>query len=234
MISAPYNQDYDFSTYQSITSAETTETVTRIKICGITNGEDARAAVEFGADALGFIFVPGSPRFVSPDAFARLVCAVPPFVSTVIVARRPEDAGDSASNYVQFYEEADDPATEALLCRAPGRYIRAFRMENEAALAEIRGYPHRRAVAAYHLDAYHKDKLGGVGETFNWDLAVEAKRITDKPILLAGGLTPENVGEAVARVRPYAVDVSSGVEAEPGRKDHEKMRAFIRAVRGVL
>ena len=205
-------------------------TPTRIKICGITNEEDAQAAVECGADALGFIFVPGGPRFVPPSAFVRLGYASRLLVSSVIVARRPEDAGDYHSHYVQFYEEADHPATEALLCRAPGRYVRAFRMESEAVLTEIERYPYRHAVAAYLLDAYHKDKLGGAGETFHWELAVEAKRLTDKPIILAGGLTLENVGEAIAKVRPYAVDVSSGVEVEPGRKDHEKLKAFIRAV----
>ena len=81
------------------------------------------------------------------------------------------------------------------------------------------------------MDAYHKDKLGGSGETFNWDLAIEAKRRFDVPIILAGGLTPDNVEEAIAKVQPYAVDVSSGVEAEPGRKDHAKLKAFLQAVR---
>ena len=204
---------------------------TRVKICGITNEEDARAAVECGADALGFIFVPGTPRYVAPPVFVRLGYAAHPFVSTVIVARRPEDAGDYHSDNVQFYGEADHPETGALLRRSPGRFVRAFRVRDEASLAEIEGYPYRDAVAAYLLDAYHKDRLGGSGETFNWDLAVKAKRIAGKPIILAGGLTPENVGEAIGKVRPYAVDVSSGVEAEPGRKDHEKLRAFLRAVR---
>ncbi len=110
--------------------------------------------------------------------------------------------------------------------------MRAFRVRDEASLAEIQDYPYHQYIAAYLLDTYHKDKLGGSGETFNWDLAVEAKRIAaGKPIILAGGLTPENVAEAIARVRPYAVDVSSGVEAEPGRKDHDKLRRFLRGVR---
>ena len=95
----------------------------------------------------------------------------------------------------------------------------------------MRDYPHRD-VAAYLLDTHHESALGGSGQTFDWDLAVEAKRLAgDVPVILAGGLTPENVAEAVTKVRPFAVDVASGVEAEPGRKDHDKIRAFIQAVR---
>jgi phosphoribosylanthranilate isomerase len=207
--------------------------VTRIKICGITNEEDARAAVDYGADALGFIRVPGSPRYVTDHAFVLLGYATRPLVTTVIVVQRPEDAGDLYATYVQHYEETplpDDPPWT----RAVGRFLRAFRIRNEASLAGIKNYPYRQNIAAYLLDTYHPNALGGTGETFNWDLAVEAKRIAaGKPIILAGGLTPGNVAEAVAQVRPYAVDVSSGVEAEPGRKDHEKLRRFIRAVREV-
>jgi len=109
------------------------------------------------------------------------------------------------------------------------RLIKAFRVRDETSLGEIERY--RGQVHAIFLDSYHKDKLGGVGQTFNWNLAVEAKNLTDKPIILAGGLTPENVQDAIAKVKPYAVDVASGVEAEPGRKDHAKLKAFIRAVR---
>src|SRR5205085_10023244 len=111
------------------------------------------------------------------------------------------------------------------------RYIRAFRVKDESILQDIENYAYADAVGAYLLDTYKVDALGGSGKTFQWELAVEVKRLTKKPIILAGGLTPENVGDAIARVRPYAVDVSSGVEAEPGRKDHAKLKAFFEAVR---
>ncbi len=202
--------------------------MTRIKICGITNAKDARAAIDYGADALGFIAVPGSPRYIDPADYLELWEQQNfwpgTFISTVIVAQRPEQAVDYAPQYVQFYEGGFGALS-------PGRAIRAFRVRDEGSLQEIAAY--QEPAAAHHLDTYHKDKLGGSGETFNWELAIEAKRLTDKPIILAGGLTPENVAEAVARVRPYAVDVSSGVEAEPGRKDYDKLRRFIRAVREV-
>ena len=214
-------------------------TPTRIKICGITNADDARAAVDAGANALGFIRVPGTPRFVPDSVLVRVAYAVRPFVSSVLVVRRPEDAGDHAAGYVQFYEgdDANEPVcarerNDALPPARTGSYIRAFRLRGETSLREIADYPHKRRVAAYLLDTFHESALGGSGQTFDWQLAVEAKRLAaDVPIILAGGLTPENVAEAIVRVRPFAVDVSSGVEAEPGRKDHDKIRAFVQAVR---
>jgi phosphoribosylanthranilate isomerase len=212
------------------------DTRTRVKICGITNEEDARAAVACGADALGFIRVPGGPRYVSEPALLRVAYASRPFVSTVLVVRRPEDAGDYHADFIQFYEEElvgpCGPPEAVLPPSLAGRLVRAFRVRDADSLGEIERYPYRDAVAAFHLDTFHEDRLGGSGEAFDWDLAVEAKRIAgDTPIILAGGLNPDNVGDAIARVRPYAVDVSSGVEAEPGRKDHEKLKAFLRAVR---
>ena len=201
--------------------------MTRVKVCGLTNAEDARAAVAYGADVLGFIAVTGSPRYVSGSALQAINPAAL-FVPTVLVVQRPEDARHAYGYYAQFYE--DRPGMEWWSSDS-WRYIRAFRIKDETSLAEVERYREHQGIAAFLLDTYHKDKLGGSGETFNWDLAVEAKRLTDKPIILAGGLTPENVAEAVAYVRPYAVDVSSGVEAEPGRKDHDKLRRFIRAVR---
>lgn len=215
------------------------DTRTRVKICGITNEADARAAVDAGADALGFIRVPGTPRWVPDHVLVRVAYAVRPFVSSVLVVRCPEDANDHSAGYVQFYEgdDANEPVCarergDALPFPSAGQYIRAFRVRDESSLREIADYPHRARVAAYLLDAYHESALGGAGQTFDWNLAVQAKQLAgDVPVILAGGLTPENVAEAVAKVRPWAVDVSSGVEAAPGRKDHEKVRAFVRAVR---
>ena len=200
--------------------------MTRVKICGITNREDAIAAANYGADALGFIAVPGGPRFLTSEAYYDISDALPLFVKRVVVAHRPEDAEDYPADYVQHYADALDKTR--FRRGAQGR-IRAFRVRGEDTLGEIAAYPD--AVSAVLLDAYHKDALGGSGETFNWELAREAGRLTDRPIILAGGLTPDNVQDALHAVRPSAVDVSSGVEASPGLKDHAKVRAFLRAVR---
>lgn len=212
------------------------EIVTRIKICGITNREDARAAVDYGADAIGFILVPESPRYIGGIAEAHAALAsVPPFVARVAVCVSPSQlpaAGRGRFDACQFY----DPAGAADL-PAGVRRVRAFRVRNSETLDEIARAIHTIAESrdgapeAILLDTYHKDKLGGSGETFNWELAVEAKGRFGLPLILAGGLTPDNVGEAIEKVRPYAVDVSGGVEAEPGRKDHVRLRAFITAAR---
>jgi phosphoribosylanthranilate isomerase len=209
---------------------------TRVKICGITNTEDARAAVDYGADALGFIMVPDSPRFIFQTGRKPIYFyTFPPFVSRVYVYRNLSDADpllltdikviDRVHGCVQYYH--DD--IQSRITFVGTQLIHAFSIKDENSLNEI---TEKMSVAhAVLLDTYHKDKLGGSGETFNWELAVEAKRRFDIPIILAGGLTPDNVEEAIATVRPYAVDVSSGVEAEPGRKDHAKLKAFFDAVR---
>ncbi len=200
--------------------------MTRIKICGISNGLDAVAAAEAGADALGFIAVPGTPRFVPPEVYHVISASLPLFVKRVVVAHRPEDAEEYLAEYVEHYADTTD---KSRFRRGAAWRIRAFRMRDESSLAEIAAYPD--AVGAVMLDAYHKDRLGGSGETFDWSLAVRAKALTDRPVMLAGGLTPDNVTAALDAVRPYAVNVSSGVESAPGVKDHAKVRAFIRAVR---
>lgn len=202
------------------------ETVTRIKICGITNEADALAAATMGADALGFIAVPGTPRFILPDDYAEISQSLPIFIKCVVVARRAEDAQDYLAEYVQHYEETGD---KTQIRRGAQWRIRAFRVRDTASLQEIAEYPH--AVGAVLLDAYHDSQLGGAGVTFNWKLAQRAKSLTDRPLILSGGMTPDNVADALEAVRPYGVDVSSGVERAPGIKDHAKMRLFINAVR---
>ena len=184
------------------------------------------AAADAGADALGFIAVPGSPRFLPPEVYHEISAALPLFVKRVVVVQRPEDAEEYLAEYVQHYE---DTADESRFRRGAAWRIKAFRMRGGASLAEIAAYSD--PVGAVLLDTYHKDTLGGSGEIFDWRLAVRAKSLTDRPVILAGGLTPENVQEALEAVRPYAVDVASGVEAVPGVKDHAKIRAFVRAVR---
>jgi phosphoribosylanthranilate isomerase len=198
--------------------------MTRIKICGITNKDDIRAAVAYGADALGFIGVKGSPRYVSEQDFFEIADYAPLFVPRVVVVNKPEDAEEYCAEYIQFYTDTEDNALGFAASR-----IRAFRVRDAASLQELADYTY--PVGAVLLDTFHKDKLGGAGETFDWELAREAKRLTDRPLILAGGLTPENVQDALESVHPYGVDVSSGVESSPGVKDHAKVKAFIRAVR---
>ena len=196
----------------------------RIKICGITNLEDALTAVETGADALGFVFAP-SPRQVTPEQAARIIAELPPFVTTVglvvdqapgpILAACPVDV-------VQFHGSETPEQVAAVRQRA----YKAFRLRSEPDLEALGPY----VASAYLLDAYVPGTAGGTGQSFPWELAVKAKRF-GRPVIVAGGLTPENVGLCIRTTEPYGVDVSSGVEAAPGKKDREKIRAFIRAAR---
>lgn len=200
--------------------------MTKVKICGITNLEDAIAAVDAGADALGFVFYAQSPRNISVNDAAAIVRELPPFVASVgvFVDASKEDiysaihtAGLTA---VQMHGlETPD------LCRSFGAIsvIKAFRIRELGDLSSIADYT---GLSAYLLDAYSASSMGGTGMVFNWDIAIEARRYGR--IILAGGLTPDNVAEAVRRVRPYAVDVSSGVELHKGKKDHTKLREFIK------
>jgi phosphoribosylanthranilate isomerase len=198
----------------------------RVKICGITNLEDALAAVELGADALGFVFFHGSPRSITPDKAAEIVSALPPFVTTVGVfvneepSKVTETMGRAGISVLQLHgDELPDQ------CTIWPRVIKAFRVRD---FPDLRPLEHYRT-AAFLLDAYSPDAYGGTGQVFNWDIALEAQRFGR--IILSGGLTAENVGGAVARVLPYAVDVSSGVERDKGRKDREKMNRFIQAAK---
>lgn len=194
----------------------------RIKICGITNTEDASAAVEYGADALGFVFYPKSPRCVTPENARTIIEALPPFVTTVgvFVNETVETINsirtETGISMIQLHGE-EPPA----LCKAWPRVIKAFRVASMSDLDSLAQY----SASAFLLDAYSPAEYGGTGQIFNWEIAVEAKRYGR--IILAGGLTHDNIAQAVAKVTPYGVDVSSGVEQEKGRKDLEKMRLFI-------
>jgi phosphoribosylanthranilate isomerase len=201
---------------------------TRIKICGITNLADAQAAVAAGADALGFNFYEGSPRHVSLKTAAEISKQLPPFVMRAGVFVNAEAdlvtraIGECNLSLLQFH--GDEPPE---FCTQFGLMsMKAFRIRDVESLKEIPNYP----TDAYLLDAYSPEARGGTGEKFNWNLAIEAQKF-GKPVFLAGGLTPENVADAVRKVRPFGVDVSSGVESSPGKKDHAKIRAFIAAVR---
>lgn len=201
----------------------------KVKICGITSVSDANAAADAGADALGFMFWDKSPRAVSLGAAAEIVRQLPPFIVKVGVFVNAEEdlviraIRECGLNLLQFHgDETPEYCLQFGLMS-----MKAFRMRDAGSLKALANYP----TDAWLLDAYTPGKPGGTGEQFDWDLAVEAVKL-GRPIFLAGGLTPENVGEAVTRVQPYAVDVSSGVEAAPGRKDHAKVREFIAAARG--
>ena len=202
-----------------------------VKICGITSEADALAAAEAGADAIGLMFYEGSPRHVTLEQAKAISVALPQHVMRVGVFVNAEEAfvhqalTECMLNILQFH--GDETPEEC--SRYPLMTLKAFRVEGEETLAELEAYPS----AGYLLDAYVKDALGGTGATFNWDLAVRAQEF-GKPIFLAGGLTPENVVEAVRKVQPFGVDVSSGVESEPGRKDAEQMRTFVAAAKGAL
>ena len=200
-----------------------------VKICGITNLEDGLAAAEAGADAVGFVFHPASPRFITTEVAARILTQLPPsLVKVGLFVDAPAELvvraiGECGFNLLQFHGE-ESPE----YCLQFGvMTMKAFRIRDEASLAILDNYP----TDAWLLDAYSPEAPGGTGKAFNWELAVQAVR-RGKPVFLAGGLTPENVAEAVRQVRPYAVDVSSGVESAPGKKDPGKVRAFIRAAKG--
>lgn len=200
----------------------------KVKICGITSVEDAEEAVEAGADAIGLMFFDGSPRRITLEQAQVIERRLPPFIIRVGVFADPalEDVyaamHSCGLNLLQFHG-AETPQ----FCQQFGiMTMKAFRIRDEASLRGMTDYQ----TDAFLLDSYVPGRTGGTGETFNWQLAVEAAKF-GKPIFLAGGLTPENVAEAVRTVRPFAVDVSSGVEQSPGKKDPKKMRDFIAAVR---
>ncbi len=196
----------------------------RVKICRTTNLDDALYAVACGADALGFIFYPKAASYVPPERAAEIVRGLPPFVTPAGVFvdepfdRVAEIAGVAGLRAVQLH---GDESPE--YCRRfPGlRVIKAFRVGDGFDIHRLADYE----VDAFHLEAYDPNLKGGTGKTFNWGIAVEAKRYG--AIILSGGLTPDNVADAVAKVQPYAVDVGNGVETAPGQKDREKVKLFI-------
>ena len=203
--------------------------MTRVKICGITNIEDALAAIEAGADALGFVFAE-SPRKVDVPTVLNILEKLPPLVTTVgVFAKQDVDEvfkiwKQTNLHFAQLhgYGPQRDPPWY--------RVIKAVRASSWEEITRQLGDRSGVFSTALLLDAHVEGKMGGTGQTFDWDLAIQAKSL-GKPIILAGGLTPENVAEAVRKVQPYAVDVSSGVEASPGKKDHDKIREFVNNVR---
>lgn len=205
--------------------------MTRVKICGITDPEDALAAVAAGVDALGFVFYRESPRHIFPEEAARIIAQLPPFVQAVglFVNEKPATVNEIADlcrlDLVQLH--GDEPADYCPLIRR--RVLKAFRVRSLTCLEPMAAYH----TAGFLLDAYSPSCYGGSGTTFNWEIARETVNRHQR-IVLAGGLTPDNVAAAVRQVRPWGVDVSSGVESSPGKKDHQKVREFIRAAKEAL
>ena len=201
---------------------------TRVKICGLTSVADALHAADCGADAIGLVFYAGSPRCVTPETAREICAALPPFVSRVglFVNEAPEKVREIAAycglDLIQLHGDETPEQSDY----SPVRTVKALRVKGAESLAGHEQY----RVSALLLDAWSPGAYGGTGECFNWGLA--AAVASDRPVILAGGLTVENVAEAIAQVQPYAVDVSSGVEQAPGKKDHAKVAAFIRAAKG--
>ncbi len=202
---------------------------TKVKICGITSLEDALTACEGGADAIGFIFWEGSPRFIAPETAARIIKMLPPFVSTVGVFVNEdvevinEIVKTAGLGCVQLHGDEPPETCEAV----EAKVIKAVRIKDVKSLDGLERFD----VSAYLLDTFKEGTPGGTGAVFDWEIAKEAKGLGR--IILSGGLTPENVADAVSLVRPYAVDVSSGVESRPGRKDPVMVARFIEAARGM-
>lgn len=210
---------------------------TRIKICGLTRIEDVHAAVAAGADAIGFVFYPNSPRYIAPDAAARLIAAAPPFVTCVglfVNATRQELADIVARAPVSLLQFHGDETLEQCAAAAHGvnrSFVRAVRVRSDMVGLDLLEYEQNYRAASplfagLLLDAL-VDGYGGGGKVFDWSLIPEelARRV-----VLSGGLSAQNATDAVLRVRPYAVDVSSGVELKKGIKDAAKIRAFVEAV----
>ena len=196
----------------------------KVKICGITNLEDALAAADAGADALGFVFYPESPRFIDPGKARAIIARLPAFITSVgVFVDESEDLirriiREGGVQVLQFHG-SESP----ILCtRFREKAVKAIRIKDEESIKEMQMYD----VDTFLLDTMVEGIKGGTGKTFNWKYAEMAKE--HGRIILSGGLNPSNIGDAVRQLKPYGVDVSSGVEIRPGKKDHEKIREFVR------
>jgi len=202
----------------------------KVKICGITNWSDARGAVEAGADFLGFNFYRESSRYIAPVAARRIVQRLPEKVASVGVfvneaePEMLEIARRVGLDYVQLH--GDETAEVVSRMRRSIRVIKAIRVRESFRVAQLANF---KGASSILLDGFDAQLRGGTGKSFNWKLAKSAGR--KRQIFLAGGLTPENAAEAVSAARPFAIDVCSGVESRPGKKDVARMRALVAAVR---
>lgn len=206
--------------------------VMRAKICGITNLEDALAACEAGADALGFNFALEAKRknrYITPDAAQRIVEQLPPFVSKIAVC--VNESPERLREYLEFMDWVQLHGEESVAQYEPvaDHAIKAFRVGPDFRPESLLDYP----AAAYLIDAMVPGLRGGTGRACDWNLASQAVAV-GRPVILAGGLTPENVAEAVRAVRPYAVDTAGGVESAPGKKDYKRVWRFIQNAKAAL
>ncbi len=199
----------------------------KVKVCGTTRLKDALLAVEYGADAIGFIFYKKSPRYVTAKTAKEICSKLPPFVHRVGVF--VNETADKINRIVdrcgldavQLHGDESPAFCKKIKCRV----IKAVRVKDAASLKEMSRY----AVDGFLLDTYKEDQWGGTGKVFDWELAARAKKYGS--VIIAGGLNPRNVKAAIRKVQPYGVDVSSGVEQSPGKKDPKKVKAFLKAVR---
>lgn len=200
----------------------------KVKICGITNYDDAAMAVKLGADALGFIFAPG-PRNIFPEKARGIIRDIPPFVKSVgvFVNETPkvieEITEQCGLDIIQLHGDESPETCAEFMPRA----IKALRIRGDSIPEQIEKY--RGNVKAILLDTYSKRAAGGTGKTFNWDLAIRIKAF-GIPVILAGGLGPLNIEEAISKVRPYAVDVNSGIEESPGKKNYRLMKELFEKI----
>ncbi len=206
--------------------------MTRVKFCGITNKEDALNAASLGADAIGFIFTKQSPRYVSPETVEEIVIAIPPFIQTVGVFVNEDKTiiesivSRCKLDLIQLHGE-ESPG----FCLGFGlkkRVIKSFRIRDLDDLKPLSAY--QGAISAALLDTKVPTKRGGTGQSFDWGLALKAKEC-EFPIILAGGVTISNIRKAIQLVNPYAIDISSGIEVYLGKKDYNKMKEIIQAVK---
>ncbi|WP_417908594.1 phosphoribosylanthranilate isomerase [Candidatus Electronema sp. PJ] len=206
----------------------------RIKMCGVTQLDDALVAVEAGVDALGFIFHPKSPRYVQPESARLIIEQLPPFVDTVgvFVDRELADVQEIVRfcglNYAQLHgRESPEYCEQLRLAAAPCQIIKALRVSKQLLAENVA--PYHAHVRGFLLDTYQKGQEGGTGTCFDWSL-IPLLRL-QREFMLAGGLDISNVRAAIEQVHPYGLDVNSGVEISPGRKDHQRLLAFIQEVR---
>ncbi len=195
----------------------------KVKICGMTNLSDALSAVNAGADALGFIFYKKSPRSVNMKIVREIVSKLPPFVDTVgvFVNETAENINKIADRCKLDKVQLHGNESPAFCKKIRRRVIKAFRIKDLQSVKQLSRY----SVSSFLLDTFSEDDYGGTGKVFDWNLVYPAKKYG--PVILAGGLTPNNVRNAIQIAQPYGVDVCSGLESHPGVKDHNKMRTFL-------
>jgi phosphoribosylanthranilate isomerase len=204
----------------------------KVKICGITNIEDANAAAGLGVDMLGFIFAP-SPRKIKPENARDIIRAIPPFIKTVGVFVNEDHSvikklvSFCGLDMVQLHGDESPDICQDLMPRS----VKSFWLKDESSLQAISSYCGK--VRAFLFDTYAENVKGGTGKTFDWNLAIKGKK-PGIPIILAGGLNPSNIKEAISVVKPEAVDINSGVEKHPGKKDPIAMKELMEAIKGTL